>query len=589
MGRKASGKERVDIFDKPQANGTIYVYKRISVYSAEKGYYVSKEQKLIGKKLPGSDEIIPTRPKAAKGSRKASSHDKSVSPQGVTASRVRIGASAIVDFIGRESGIDNDVYASCDKAVAKRIISVARYYLQSDGEATSHIEKWQLTHQMMPYGYPIPEDAAHDLFTLVGADETISQTVFFNRASHLDDTKVLAYDASTVSTYGHGHIRSRYGYNKDADGLETDKLFTFYSMSNRQPVCYMTVPGNIPDVLAVDNAMKQLNVLGLQQSEVITDCGFYSEDNLSLMFQASYNFITRAQYDVRWIRPEIDKVLKRMEDTANMCPDEAGTYGITVCLTHEFERVRKYGSREKGLQAGDTEAFSRRVYLHIYFNDINRIKKNRALDEELSKLRDEYISGQRDFKPAAQKMIDKFMTIKEKRNGDPEIRFRTKAIRDAKKYNGVFVLVSNKEKDTFEALRKFRKREWIEDFFEEYKQRIGGKKYRVWDDLTLDGKKLIQFVALCYYEYFSRRIRDIKSTLGVKNGEHNHDLKVNLDKEKVLKNWLDNTSIQEIFDWFDAVEKVDVSTPYARQVWTTEVIERDKLFLEKLGVDIQNC
>ena len=289
MGRKASGKERIDIFDKPQANGTMYVYKRISVYDATKGYYVSKEQKLIGKKLPGSDEIIPTRPKAAKGSRKVSSHGKSVSSQGISALRVRIGASAIVDFIGKESGIDDDVYASCDEAVAKRIISVARYYLQSDGEATSHIEKWQLTHQMMPYGYPISEDAVHDLFTLVGADETISQSVFFNRASHLDDVKVLAYDASTVSTYGHGHIRSRYGYNKDADGLETDKLFTFYSMSTRQPVCYMTVPGNIPDVLAVDNAMKQLNVLGLQQSEVVTDCGFYSEDNLSLMFQASYD------------------------------------------------------------------------------------------------------------------------------------------------------------------------------------------------------------------------------------------------------------------------------------------------------------
>ena len=110
----------------------------------------------------------------------------------------------------------------------------------------------------------------------------------------------------------------------------------------------------------------------------------------------------------------------------------------------------------------------------------------------------------------------------------------------------------------------------------------------MWDDLTLDGKKLIQFVALCYYEYFSRKIREMKSTLGVKNGEHDHDLKVNLDKEKALRNWLDNTSIQEIFDWFDAVEKVDVTTPYAKQVWTTEVIERDKMFLEKLGVDLQN-
>ena len=583
MSRKASGKERVDIIEKTQKNGSVYVYRRVSIYDASKGYYVSKEQKLLGKKLEGSDEIVPTRPKAMQGSRKTCASDtKTVG--NVTASRVRIGASAIIDHIGKACGIDEDVYSSCDDAVARKIIAIARYYLQSDGEATSHIEKWQLTHLMEPYGYPISEDTVHDLFERVGTDETISQGIFMNRAARLDDVKVLAYDASTISTYGQSHVRSRYGYNKDGDGLETDKLFTFYSMLTRQPICYMTVPGNIPDVLAVENAMKQLSVLGLDGAEVVSDCGFYSEGNLSTILQASYNFITRAQYDVKWIRPEIDKAMKSLEDTGNMSTDEPGTYGITVCVTHRFEKTRKYGSREKGLKAGDKELFSRRIYLHIYCNDVNRIKENRALDETLMKLKKEYVAGVREFKPAAQKMIDRFFRIKNGRNGHVEITFNTREINEEKKYNGMFVLVSNKEKNTFEALRKFRKREWIEDFFEEYKQRTGGKKYRVWDDLTMDGKKLVQFVALCYYEHFSREIRELKQTLGEKNGEHDHELKRNLDKEKELKNWLENTSIQEIFEWFDAVEKVDVTTPFARKTWTTEVIERDRMFLDKLGI-----
>ena len=586
MGRTASGKERVDIIEKPQKNGTIYVYRRVSVYNSERGFYTAREQKLIGKKVPGSDEVVPTRPKSPKGARKSSSHDVTASSAGVSAARIRAGAAAIADFIGRESGIDADVYASCDEATAKKIISLARYYLQSDGEATSHIEKWQLTHRMLPYGYPISEDSAHDLFMRVGADETIPQSVFFNRARRLDSDEVLAYDASTVSTYGCGHSRARYGFNKDGDGLETDKLFTFYSLASRQPVCYMTVPGNIPDVLAVGNALKQLNVLGLRNSEVVSDCGFYSEENLSLMFQASYGFITRAQCDLKWVRPEVDRALARIEDTGNMCPDEPGTYGTTVCLTHTFERVRRHGSREKGLKAGDTEPYSRRLYLHIFFNDVNRIKKNRAMDEELSRLRDEYAAGQRDFKAAAQKMIDRFLLVGKRRDGRADIRFNTREIREAKKLNGVFVLVSNRERDAFEALRKYRKREWIEDFFEEYKQRVGGRKHRVWDDLTLDGKKLVQFVALCYYEYFSRRIRELKAGLGARNGVREHDLKANLDREKALRLWLDNTSVQEIFDWFDAVEKIDVATPYARQIWTTEVVARDRMFLEKLGIQV---
>ena len=109
-------------------------------------------------------------------------------------------------------------------------------------------------------------------------------------------------------------------------------------------------------------------------------------------------------------------------------------------------------------------------------------------------------------------------------------------------------MVANKEKDAFEALRKLRKWEWIEDFCEEYKQRIGDARYRVWHDLTLDGKKLVQFVALCYYEYFSRELGKMKERIGKPNGEHIHDVKSNLDREKALKNWIDNTSIQEIFD-----------------------------------------
>jgi transposase len=586
MGRTASKKERIDILEKTQKNGTTYVYQRISVYDKDKGYYVSKEQKLLGKKEAGSDDLIATRPKSPDGSRKTYAAERKTSVSGITAARVRVGTTRIIEHIGKTSGIDADVMASCDEATAKKILAIARYYLHSDGEAISHIEKWQLTHLMEPYGFPLSADAAHDLFVRVGSDETITQSVFFNRASHLDNKQVLAYDATTVSTYDLNHNRVRYGYNKSGDGLETDKIFTFYSMTTRQPVCFTTVVGNIPDVIAIENATKQLEVLGLRQAEIITDCGFYSERNLSLLFGSSFQFITRAQYDVKWIRPEVDRILEEIGDTGHMSPDEPGTYGVTVCLKHDFVKTRKYASKSKGLEAGTEESFQRRIYLHVFMNDVNQIKKNRALDDELNKLKKAYERGEREFKPAAQKMIENFFIIKAKRNGNVDIRFNVKAIREKKKYNGVFVLAASSEKDTFEALRKFRRREWIEDFFEEYKQRIGGGKYRVWDDLTLDGKKLVQFVALCYYEHFSSMLREIKGSLGEPNGDNKHDQKGNLNKEKQLKTWLENTSIQEMFDWYDAIEKIDVATPYAKQTWTTEVIERDQLFLKKLGISL---
>ena len=168
--------------------------------------------------------------------------------------------------------------------------------------------------------------------------------------------------------------------------------------------------------------------------------------------------------------------------------------------------------------------------------------------------------------------------------GNIDIKFNIPAIRQTKKYHGIFVLVSNYEKDTFAALAKYRRREWIEDFFEEYKNRIGGKKNREWDGPSLDGKRLVQFIALSYYEYFSKTINEMKENLGKKNGNHDHDLKKNLDMEIKLKNWLERTSIQEIFECYDAIEKIEVATPIGREMWTTDRIAMFNMFLRKLGM-----
>ncbi|MCD8295830.1 MAG: hypothetical protein LUE27_11420 [Clostridia bacterium] len=48
------------------------------------------------------------------------------------------------------------------------------------------------------------------------------------------------------------------------------------------------------------------------------------------------------------------------------------------------------------------------------------------------------------------------------------------ACAEANKYHGFLVLLADKEKDTFECLRKYRNREHIEAFFEQYKDKADG-------------------------------------------------------------------------------------------------------------------
>ena len=76
----------------------------------------------------------------------------------------------------------------------------------------------------------------------------------------------------------------------------------------------------------------------------------------------------------------------------------------------------------------------------------------------------------------------------------------------------------------------------------------------------------------------------MKLTLGVANGDPLHDTNKVLDLEKKLKYWLEESSINTVLQWFDTVESVSVSSKLAKKRWTTEITQRDKLFLEKLGI-----
>jgi hypothetical protein len=166
------------------------------------------------------------------------------------------------------------------------------------------------------------------------------------------------------------------------------------------------------------------------------------------------------------------------------------------------------------------------------------------------------------------------------------ITAKNKAIQEANKYHGYFVLLSNKEKDPFECLRKYRKRETIESFFEAEKQHADGTRARVWGTDTLRGRMFVQFVSLCYYEYFSEEIRKVKRLL--ENEINSGELDSNAQKlTKKLYNWINNTPLYLQLQWFDTVERVDISTKLRNRRWDTEITACDALYLQKIGVELE--
>jgi len=326
-------------------------------------------------------------------------------------------------------------------------------------------------------------------------------------------------------------------------------------------------------------------VLGLRDAEIITDNGYYSESNLATLFLAHFDFVTLVKTSLKWVKAEIDGHLNDFGNVSSVCPFDTSTHGITLTLMRDFVKVRKYADRKSGIQKGAEETFRRRVYLHLFFNPTRKAEEDTSFNDDLIELRRNIEKGVKveDLPRGAQNKAAKYLHIR-RWGKTTHVSFNEAACREAKNYHGFFALVSNCEKDTFECLRKYRKREAIESFFESMKQRADGTRVRVWDTDTLRGRMFVQFITLCYYEYLSNEIRNMKKQLGVKNGDPAHDSAANLKLEKKLKGWLDNTPIYIVLQWFDAVEGVNVSSKLYSKRWTTEITARDRMLLEKLGI-----
>ena len=162
-----------------------------------------------------------------------------------------------------------------------------------------------------------------------------------------------------------------------------------------------------------------------------------------------------------------------------------------------------------------------------------------------------------------------------------KVSFNDDAVQTAMKYFGYFALVSNQPLELFTALEYYRLREKIEELFADQKGTFDSRRPRVWYPDNLRGRQFVQFIGLGYYCFMTKKIKEVQQQLG-KNKETKSTKRQKL--EKGLKKWLEEHSFAQIMDWFDCIETTTVKTETVKARWSTETIERDRLFLELLGM-----
>jgi transposase len=567
MPRKASLEPKIGLHNVKQNNGDIYVYERTTLYNPKKQFNETQSSRLVGKIPAGKTEMIATRPHRAKNSAMESAFCK------------RIGVTDILDWIGRESGIDQDIIQSTDRATAEKTISIARYWCANPGKTIPFIEEWQISH-IIPYTYGISQDGCYALMRAIGIDADMRQKFFCARAEHTPSKSSIAFDSTTVSSYSENQIEARYGYNKSGDGLKSVKLLTMYCLETGQPIAYARQPGNIPDVISIFNASAQLSVLGMEKPMLVMDAGFYFEGNMLELIHRHVKFLIMGKLNIAWVKSEFERVLDSLCQLSNNCPFDPSVYGVAVTIQHDFQWVRK--RTRGGASKGDTVTETHRIYLYLYRNSAKAECERASISDDVRKVQEQLTLGVQ-LSADEQRIANKYLSTRNTRGG-LSITYNEEAFQETTRFAGCFVLLSNTPLDIWDALQKYRRREKIEEHFRMDKQYVDGNRTRVWYPDSLNGRLFCQFVTLCYHEFLHRAISNLKKTLAVKNGHLAHDNATNLKEEKALLNWLNSMSIERLFAWFDCIEETTVNTNRGKIRWRTETIKRDQMFLSKLGV-----
>lgn len=567
MSRHYSGNIHVSIRHEKRKNGDIYVLERTTQYDRETKLTRTLKTKLLGKIPAGESEMVSTRAKKPNGFNKTSS------------TRQHCGMTDILEWVGRESGIDEDLRSCFSSGDAEKMISIARYWLATEGCTLPRLEGWQITHPL-PYSNGISEDVYGELFKNLGYQEERIQQYFSYRAARLSRAPVIAFDSTTISTYSECQSEARHGFNKDHDGLPTIKLLTLYSVKDSEPIAFAKQSGNIPDVIAIDNVLEQLKCFDIEKPMVVTDNGCCSIDNVRKYCQRNIKFLTLIDRHTLMAQTAIDEVRNQLDTMSADCPFDLNISGATVMKNHTFKRERIRDS--KNGKRGEFEIMQRRLYFHVFHSDILANQHRLDFKKRLRELKIQLESGKTDFTESAQKHIDKYLVqSRQGRGGRLHIEFNEEACVQAQKYYGYFVLVGNCACDTFEALTNYRLREKIEELFKCEKEYADSKRVRVWYGDTLRGRQMVQFISICYRCFLMKRIKEVENTLA-----HDTSTLTNAqaEAERKLKTWIQQRSLAQILDWFDCVDKVTVKTESGKRRWTTEQIERDKEFLVRLGV-----
>ena len=507
--------------------GAVYVYRCESRW--DKVLKAPRNRQVyVGKEDPKTHEIIPATPKKAKKD----------ALDGVSASCKIAGGTLLLQAIDERIGVTGLV-RKCFGELSPKIMSLV-YFLAQRGLPLSRIETWSAGH-LHPFGDVITSQAVSELLDMVGPD---AQQRFFSLwLKKVCEREYLCYDITSVSSYASNIPYVKYGYNRDRESLPQINLAMLYGQKSMMPAYFRRMPGNISDVSTLKTTIRSLDFLGAAKLHFVLDRGFYSKANVDGAFETGTKVTVSLPSGLRWIERLIDRHVDRVRlptDYLQLSEDEI-----------LFAKTELYSWGED----------RRRCYVHIFYSAAKAANDTEDMMRRLLKLK-ERVERKEKLDEHDREIADRFLVVKETPKRGRKVTFNELELGAfQKKYAGFFCILSNKFKDAKEAIECYRRRDMVENSFDDLKNGLDMNRLRVHTAQRMDARLFIQFLALVFL----------------------NDIRQNIMDDRALK----HMTVREVMEEMETLCRVTYANRYGQLY--TEMNKGQRLIAEKFGVSIPTC
>ncbi|NDC72854.1 MAG: IS1634 family transposase [Sphingobacteriia bacterium] len=475
-------------------SGITYAYESVSRWDKDKKQSRSS-RRLIGRVDSATDEIIATDGRCRKdlASNETAVRVKRGRKPTLTVRRQFFGATYLLDRIGKKIGIVEDL-KSCFPDSYKMILSISYYLILEQDSPLFRFGRWGQLHRH-PFGEDIASQRSSELFASITEEQ--KQAFFRLQGRRRAKDEYWAYDATSISSYSESLRQLRFGKNKDGDRLPQLNLLLLFGEKSNLPFYYRKLAGHVPDVKTLRVLLRDLDVLGYPKVKLVTDRGFYSQENINGLYQNHVKFLMSASTSLSFIKGAIESQKDHIMDWSHYS-EKYDLYATTKSIAWDYSQVRP--------NKGDTLKEVRRMYLHLYFNADRSVEDARAFNKRMAMLHQELSAGMR--KAEHEKEYEKYFELKKTPVRGIQIKARQEAMEQAKSRFGYFALLSNEIKSSEVALEIYRNKDVVEKAFGNIKQRLNGKRLLVSSEASLDGKLFVVFIALIFLSYLTKQMSE---------------------------------------------------------------------------------